>query len=182
VSTSRSWGSLIEDRWEQWAIGGSCPRRPVVHRKGGVGGGGDRGFGARQGEKRWKWIKYELLVLLSRRGREIEQAGVWNTAAAMWWPADGSGGRGACEIGQQGRARVAGDVQATRGEGGSRRWSGSGLHSGGGEVLCTSGSEGQGSRGVPEEEERRGFEGSLWKYQKYKGPYYKVKFPIDLKP
>jgi hypothetical protein len=48
------------------------------------------------------------------------------------------------------------DVQVTRGEGGSRRWSGSGLHSGGGKVLCTSGSEEQGSRGVPEEEERRG--------------------------
>jgi hypothetical protein len=68
----------------------------------------------------------------------------------------GAGGHGAREIGQQGRARAAADVQATRGEGGSRRWSGSGLHNGGGEVLCTGGSEGQGSRGVPEEEERRG--------------------------
>jgi hypothetical protein len=45
VSTSRSWGSLLEDRWEQWAIGGGCPRRPVVHRKGGAGGGAYRGFG-----------------------------------------------------------------------------------------------------------------------------------------
>jgi hypothetical protein len=53
-----------------------------------------------------------------------------------------------CETGQQGRARAAADVQVTRGEGGSRRWSGSGLHSGGGEE--------QESRGVPEEEERRG--------------------------
>jgi hypothetical protein len=44
-----------------------------------------------------------------------------------------------------------------RGEGGSRRWSGSGLHSGGGEVLCTGGNEEQRSRRVPEEEERRGF-------------------------
>jgi hypothetical protein len=68
----------------------------------------------------------------------------------------GSGGRGAREIGQQGRARAAANVQATRGEGGNRRWSGSGLHSGGGEVLYTGGSERQGSRGVPEEEERRG--------------------------
>jgi hypothetical protein len=42
----------------------------------------------------------------------------------------------------------------TRGEGGSRRWSGSGLHSGDGEVLCTDGSEEQESRGVPEEEGR----------------------------
>jgi hypothetical protein len=77
---------------------------------------------------------------------------------------------------------VAADVQATCGEGSSRRWSGSGLHSGDGEVLCTGGTEQQGSRRVPEEEERRGSEGSLWKYQKSQGPYCKVKFPIDLKP
>jgi hypothetical protein len=95
----------------------------------------------------------------------------------------GSGGRGAREIGQQGRARAAADVQATRGEGGSRRWSGSSLHSGGGEVLCTGGSEEQGSRGVPEEEERRGgSEGSLWKYQKSQGPFCKVRFPSNPKP
>jgi hypothetical protein len=94
-----------------------------------------------------------------------------------------SGGRGAREIGQQGRARAAADVQVTRGEGGSKRWSGSGLHSGGGEVLCIGGSEEQGSRGVPEEEERRGgSEGSLWKYQKSQGSYCKVRFSIDLKP
>jgi hypothetical protein len=76
-----------------------------------------------------------------------------NAAAMMWRPADGSGGRGVRETGQQGRATAAADVQVTRGEGGSRRWSGSGLHCGGGEVLCTGGSEEQGSRGVPEEEE-----------------------------
>jgi hypothetical protein len=40
-----------------------------------------------QGEKRWKWIKYELLVLLSIRGREIEPARVRNTAAVRWRPA-----------------------------------------------------------------------------------------------
>jgi hypothetical protein len=74
----------------------------------------------------------------------------------MWRPADNSGGRGARETGQQGRARAAADIQVTRGEGGSRRWSGSGLHSGGGEVLCTGGSEEQESRGVLEEEERGG--------------------------
>jgi hypothetical protein len=89
-----------------------------------------------------------------REGEEVE-AGA-NAAAMMWRPVDGSGGHGARETGQQGRARAAADVQATRGEGGSRRWSGSGLHSSGGEVLCTGGSEEQGSRGVPEEEERRG--------------------------
>jgi hypothetical protein len=32
-----------------------------------------------------------------------------------------------------GKARAAGDVQATRGEGSSRRWSGGGLHNGDGE-------------------------------------------------
>jgi hypothetical protein len=74
----------------------------------------------------------------------------------MWQPVDGSGGRGARETGQQGRARAAADVQVTRGQGGSRRWCSSGLHSGSGEVLCTGGSEEQESRGVPEEEERRG--------------------------
>jgi hypothetical protein len=59
--------------------------------------------------------------------------------------------------GQQGRARVAAGVQVTRGEGGSRRWSSSGQHSGGGEMLCA-GDRGSraGSREVPEEEEGRG--------------------------
>jgi hypothetical protein len=70
-------------------VDGGCPRRPVPHRKGGAGGGGDRGSGCtRQGEKRWKWIKYELLVLLSRRGREIEQARARNTVVVRWRPAE----------------------------------------------------------------------------------------------
>jgi hypothetical protein len=113
-------------------------------------------------------------VLLSRKVREIEQARAWNTAAAMWRPADGSGGRGAREIGQQGRARAAGDVQATRGEGGSRRWSGSSLHSGGGEVLCTGDSGGgQGSSGVPEEEERKGSKGLCGNIKNLKDPTVK---------
>jgi hypothetical protein len=74
----------------------------------------------------------------------------------MWRSADGSGGCGVRRGGQQGRARAAGDVQATREDGGSRRWTGGGLHSGDGEVLCPGGREGRGGRGVPEEEERRG--------------------------
>jgi hypothetical protein len=41
-----------------------------------------------KGEKRCKWIKYELLVLLSRRGMEIEQARARNTTAARWQPAE----------------------------------------------------------------------------------------------
>jgi hypothetical protein len=95
-----------------------------------------------------------------REGKEVDTAmeyGGDNVAAG-----GGSGGPGAREIGQQGRARAAADVHATRGEGGSRRWCGSGLHSGGREVLCTGGSEEQGSRGVPEEEERRGGPKGLW--------------------
>jgi hypothetical protein len=82
-----------------------------------------------------------------REGKEVdtgEEHGGDDVAAG-----GGSGGRGARETGQQGRARVAADVQVTRGEGGSRRWCGSSLHSGGGEVLCTGGSEEQESRGVP---------------------------------
>jgi hypothetical protein len=50
---------------------------------------------------------------------------------------------------------VAADVQVTRGEGGSKSWSDSGLHSSSGEVLGTGGSEEQETRGVPEEEEGR---------------------------
>jgi hypothetical protein len=89
-----------------------------------------------------------------REGKEVD-AGVEHGGDDV--AADGGlGGHGAREIGQQWRARAAADVQVTRGEGGSRRWSGSGLHSGGGEVLCTGGSEEQESRGVPEEEVRRG--------------------------
>jgi hypothetical protein len=99
----------------------------------------------------------------------------------MWQPADCSGGRGARGGGQQGRARAAGDVQATRGEGGSRRWSGGGLHNGDGEVLCTGGREGRWGRGVPEEEEESGVRGPVWKFQKSQGPLGKVKFSIDLK-
>jgi hypothetical protein len=88
-----------------------------------------------------------LLVLLSRRGRENKagmhvEYGGGEVAAGR-----GSGGRGARKIGQQGRVRAAGDVQATRGEDGSRRWSAGSLHSGGGEVLCTGGRGGRGAEG-----------------------------------
>jgi hypothetical protein len=54
-----------------------------------------------------------------REGKKVDagvEYGGDNVAAG-----GGSGGRGACEIGQQGRARAAADVHATRGEGGSRR-------------------------------------------------------------
>jgi hypothetical protein len=59
VSTSRGGGSLLGGRWGQWAIGGGYPRWPVVHRKGGAGGGGDRGFGVH-----------------TARGKEMETDGV----------------------------------------------------------------------------------------------------------
>jgi hypothetical protein len=84
-----------------------------------------------------------------------------NAAAMMWRPADGSGGRGVREGGQQGRARAAGDVHATRGEGGSRRWSGGGLHSGDSEVLCTSGREGRGAEGCQRKKKEGGPGGCL---------------------
>jgi hypothetical protein len=100
------------------------PRRPAPHWKGGAGGGGDQGSGCtRQGEKRCKWIKYELLVLLSRRGREIKQARARNTAAARWRPVEAREVMARAKQDSRGRARAAADVQATRGEGGSRRWS-----------------------------------------------------------
>jgi hypothetical protein len=122
---------------------------------------------ARQGEK-----EVQMSLVLStgtaghkREGREVDtgtERGGDELAAG-----GGSGGRGAHEIGEQGRARAAANVQVTRGEGGSRRWSSSGLHSGGGEVLYTGSSEEQGSRGVPVEEERReGSEGLMCKTKK----------------
>jgi hypothetical protein len=67
-----------------------------------------------------------------------------------------SGRRGARGKGPAGEGEGGGWRPSDAWEGGSRRWSGSGLHSSSGEVLCTGGSEEQGSRGVPEEEERRG--------------------------
>jgi hypothetical protein len=149
-------------------VDGGCPRRPVVHRNGGrEGGGGVRAQGA---HGKGKEVEMDQVSPAGSAGQKREGKGV---DAGMEHGGDdvaaggGSRGRGARETGQQGRARAAADVQVTRGEGGSKRWSGSGLHSGGGEVLCTGGSEEQGSRGVPEEEERReGSEGSLWKFQK----------------
>jgi hypothetical protein len=94
----------------------------------------------------------------------------------------GSGGRGARKTGHRGRARAAGNVQATRGEGSSRRWSGGGLHSSDGEVLCTGGREQQRRRGAPEEEEGGG-EGRrpVWKFQKFQGLLGKAKFSTNLK-
>jgi hypothetical protein len=87
----------------------------------------------------------------------------------MWRPADGLGSRGARGGGQQGRARAVSDIQATRGEGGSRRWSGGGLHSGDGEVPCTGGRAGRVEQHVPEEEEGRGVQGAYLEISKISG-------------
>jgi hypothetical protein len=77
-------------------------------------------------EKRCKWIKYELLVSLSRRGREIKQTCTQNTTAVRWRPAKAREVVARAKQDSRGRARAAADVQATRGEGGNRRWSGGG--------------------------------------------------------
>jgi hypothetical protein len=137
-------------------VDGGCPRWPVVHRNGGrEGGGGVRAQGAQGKGKEVEMgqVSSAGTAGQKREGKEVyvsAEHGGDNVAAG-----GGSGGRGARETGQQGRARVAADVQVTRGEGGSRRWSGSG-----GEVLCTGGSEEQESRGVPEEDEGRGVRGT----------------------
>jgi hypothetical protein len=61
------------------------------------------------------------------------------------------------------RNRAAGDVQATRGEGGSRRWSGGSLHSGGGKVPCTGGRGGAEQSSVCQRKKKGGgSEGSVW--------------------
>jgi hypothetical protein len=56
-------------------------------------------------------------MVLSRREREIRQARTGITPAARWRPAGAWGGRGAREAGQQGKARAAGQVGVTHGEG-----------------------------------------------------------------
>jgi hypothetical protein len=56
-------------------------------------------------------------MVLSRREREIRQARAGITAVVRWRPAGARGGRGAREAGQQGKARAAGKVGVTRGEG-----------------------------------------------------------------
>jgi hypothetical protein len=105
-------------------------------------------------------MEYELLVLLSRRGREEEQACARNTAAARWRPAEArvvvARAKEDSSEGKQDRNRG----RVTRGDRSSRRWSGSGNTAAGREVLCTGGSKEQESRGVPEEEEIGGSPGT----------------------
>jgi hypothetical protein len=138
-------------------VDGGCPRRPVVHRNGGREGGG--GVRAQSAHDKGKEVEMGQVSSAGTAGQKTEgkevDAGVEHGGDDVA-AGGGSGGRGARKTGQQGRARAAADVQVTRGEGGSRRWSGSSLHSSGREVPCTGGSEEQESRGVPEEEESRG--------------------------
>jgi hypothetical protein len=90
----------------------------MVHRRRGLGGGGDESSGGlRQGNLECKRNEYQLLMVLSRREREIRQAHARITAMVRWRPAGARGGRGTHEAGQQGKARAAGKVGVTRGEG-----------------------------------------------------------------
>jgi hypothetical protein len=122
---------------------------------------------ARQGEKRCKWFHCDLLVLLGREGEEKKYARAQNTAVMMWRPADGSGGRGARGGGQQGRARAVGDVQATRGEGGSRRWSGGACTAATARGSAPAAETAGVQRGPEEEEKREGSEGPMCKTKRF---------------
>jgi hypothetical protein len=63
----------------------------------------------------------------------------------------------------------------------SRRRVGRPAAGGGAAAACTTAVRGRGAEGCQRKKKGGGSEGSLWKYQKSQGPYYKVKFPIDLK-
>jgi hypothetical protein len=95
-------------------VDGGCPRRPVVHRNGGrEGGGGVRAQGVHD-----KGKKVEMGQVSSagtagqkREGKEVDagaEHGGDDVAAG-----GGSGGRGARETGQQGRASVTTDLYRT---------------------------------------------------------------------
>jgi hypothetical protein len=112
-------------------VDGGCPRRPVVHRNGGREGGGDvRAQGA---HGKGKEVEMGQVSSAGTAGQKREGKGAY--AGAEHGGDDvvaggGSGGHGARETRQQGRARAVADVEVTRGEGGSRRWSGSGQRGG----------------------------------------------------
>jgi hypothetical protein len=85
-------------------------------------------------------------------------------AAARWQPAEAREVVARAKQDSRGRARAAADVQATRGEGGSRRWSGGGSSAAAKGGALHRRQRRQGGRGVPEEEERReGSEGLMCK-------------------
>jgi hypothetical protein len=108
-----------------------CPRRAGVA---GVEEGDGGGVWTRGAHGKGKEVEMGQVSSTGTTGQKREGRGV--DAGAGHGGDDvaaggSSGGHGARGKGQQGRARAAADVQVTRGEGGSRRWSGSGQHSGG---------------------------------------------------
>jgi hypothetical protein len=104
VSTSRGGGSLLGGRWGQWAVDGGCPWRPVVHRNGGrEGGGGVRAQGA---HGKGKEVEMDQVASAGsagqkREGKELDASAEHGGDDVA--PGGGSGGRGAREIGQQGK-------------------------------------------------------------------------------
>jgi hypothetical protein len=149
-----------------WRLSTAAP--PVVHRKGGTGGGDNWALGCtRQGDKECKWIRYKLLVLLSRRGRKIRQARARNMAAARWWPAEA---REAVACARQ-DSRGGLERRAT-----SKRRVGRAAAGGGAAVACTAATarcsapaagRSRAEQRVPEEEEGGGgSEGLIWKNKK----------------
>jgi hypothetical protein len=161
-STSKDWGNFLGCRGEQWRLGGGCPRRPVVHRRRESGGGGDRSSGGlRQGKLECKRNEYQLLMVLSKREREIRQAHARITVAARWRPSGARGSRGARGAGQRGRAIAAGKVSVTRGEEGSRRWTA---------AACTAAAGGAALVVEQWEQRSRGAEGVQRKKKRGKSP------------
>jgi hypothetical protein len=163
-------------------LGGGCPRRPVVHRKGRSGGGGDWGSGClRQGNQECNWSKYKLLVLLSRRGREIRQACTRNTSAARWRPAEAreavARARQDSEGGLERRATFRRRVgRAAAGDGAAVACTAA-------TVRCSAPAVGSSkdAKGRQRRKKEGGVRGPVWKIQKFQGLRGKAKFPTSLK-
>jgi hypothetical protein len=150
-------GKLARVSGEAMAAWWRLPTRPVVHRRRGSGGEGDGSSGGlRLGNLECRRNEYQLLMVLSRREREIRQARKGITAATRWRPAGARGGHGAREAGQQGKARAAGKVGVTRGEGRQQEVDGGdgGRVAARGRALRQRQKGKQRSRGGSEEEER----------------------------
>jgi hypothetical protein len=64
-------------------------RRPVAHRKGGAGGGGDRRSGVGEtAEEPREWFAGALVVLMRAKDKDLGFCSELSTAAARWWPAE----------------------------------------------------------------------------------------------
>jgi hypothetical protein len=76
--------------------------------------------------------------------------------------------------GRQGRARAAAGVQVTCGEGGSRRWSGNGQHSGGrGRCTTPTGEEAEQSRACQRKKKGGGPRGLFELFKNLRDPFIK---------